>query len=109
MKRKKLKIVTKKLINNKYGKQNDPLCGKKGQNEDKLLKTIENNINKPQLLKNKNDTPNSADGMPSNEMIESMMNKLKESGKDPEEVMKQLNNPDYPEELKRKIVQDIFK
>ena len=62
-----------------------------------------------QLLKNKNDTPNSADGMPSNEMIESMMNKLKESGKDPEEVMKQLNNPDYPEELKAQIVQDIFK
>ena len=61
------------------------------------------------MLKNKNATPNSADGMPSNEMIESMMNKLKESGKDPEEVMKQLNNPDYPEELKAQIVQDIFK
>ena len=106
---KKIKKETKKLINNKYGKQNDPLYGKKGAERRQIIEDYRKQYKQAQLLKNKNHTPNSADGMPSNEMIESMMNKLKESGKDPEEVMKQLNNPDYPEELKAQIVQDIFK
>ena len=48
--------------------------------------------------------------MPSNEMIETMMNKIKRSGQDPEEIMKKLNNPDYPEELKgSNCSKDIFK
>ena len=38
-----------------------------------------------------------------------MINKIKASGQDPEEIMNKLNNPDYPEEMKAQIVQDIFK
>ena len=34
------------MINDKYGKKNDPLYGKKAPNVDILLMNIENNINK---------------------------------------------------------------
>ena len=104
---KKLKKETKKMINNKYSKKNDPLYGKKGAERKHIIDEYRNQYKQAQLLKNKNDGPN--DGMPSNEMIETMMNKLKASGKDPEEVIQKLNNPDYPEEMKTQLVQDIFK
>ena len=43
------------------------------------------------------------DGMPSDEMIETMMKKLKQVERS-RGIMKKLNNPDYPEELKAEIV-----
>ena len=106
---KKIKKETKKMIDDKYGKKNDPLYGKKGAERRHIIDEYRKQYKQAQLMKSKNDTPNSADGMPSNEMIETMMNKIKASGQDPEEIMKKLNNPDYPEEMKAQLVQDIFK
>ena len=106
---KKIKKETKKMIDDKYGKKNDPLYGKKGAERRHIIEEYRKQYKQAQLLKSKNDTPNSEDGMPSNEMIETMVNKIKASGQDPEEIMKKLNNPDYPEELKAQLVQDIFK
>jgi hypothetical protein len=107
---KKIKKESKKMINDKYSKKNDPLYGKKGAERRHIIEEYRKQYKQAQLMKsNKNDTPNSEVGMPSNEMIETMMNKIKASGQDPEEIMKKLNNPDYPEELKSQLVQDIFK
>ena len=106
---KKIKKETKKMIDDKYGKKNDPLYGKKGAERRHIIDEYRKQYKQAQLMKSKNDTPNSEDGMPSNEMIETMINKIKASGQDPEEIMKKLNNPDYPEEMKAQIVQDIFK
>ena len=106
---KKIKKETKKMIADKYGKKNDPLYGKKGAERRHIIDEYRKQYKQAQLMKSKNDTPNSEDGMPSNEMIETMINKIKASGQDPEEIMKKLNNPDYPEEMKAQIVQDIFK
>ena len=106
---KKIKKETKKMIDDKYGKKNDPLYGKKGAERRHIIDEYRKQYKQAQLMKSKNNTPNSADGMPSNEMIETMINKIKASGQDPEEIMKKLNNPDYPEEMKAQIVQDIFK
>jgi len=106
---KKLKKESKKMINNKYGKKSNPLYGKKGAERTQIIEEYNKQYKQSQLLKNKNDTLNSEDTMPSNEMIETMMNKIKASGQNPEEIMKKLNNPDYPEEMKAQLVQDIFK
>ena len=107
---KKIKKESKKMINDKYSKKNDPLYGKKGAERRHIIEEYRKQYKQAQLMKsNKNDTPNSEVGMPSNEMIETMMNKIKASGQDPEEIMKKLNNPDYPEEMKAQLVQDIFK
>ena len=107
---KKMKKETKKMIDDKYGKKNDPLYGKKGAERRHIIEEYRKQYKQAQLMKsNKNNTPNSEDSMPSNEMIETMMNKIKASGQDPEEIMKKLNNPDYPEEMKAQLVQDIFK
>ena len=106
---KKIKKESKKIIDDKCGKKNDPLYGKKGAERRHIIEDYRKQYKQAQLMKSKNDTPNSEDGMPSNEMIETMMNKIKASGQDPEEIMKKLNNPDYPEEMKAQLVQDIFK
>jgi hypothetical protein len=107
---KKIKKETKKMINNKYSKKNDPLYGKKGAERRHIIEDYRKQYKQAQLMKNNNnDTQNLGDGMPNNEMIETMMNKIKASGQDPEEIMKKLNNPDYPEEMKAQLVQDIFK
>ena len=106
---KKMKKESKKMINDKYGKKNDPLYGKKGAERRHIIEDYRKQYKQSQLLKNKNDSPEGGNGMPSNEMIETMMNKIKASGQDPEEIMNKLNNPDYPEEMKAQIVQDIFK
>ena len=106
---KKIKKETKKMINDKYSKKKDPLYGKKGVDRRHIIDEYKKQYKQSQLLKNNNDTPNSVDGMPSSEMIETMMNKLKASGEDPEEIIQKLNNPDYPEEMKAQLVQDIFK
>jgi len=106
---KKIKKESKKLISDKYGKKNDPLYGKKGVERRHIIEEYRKQYKQSQLLKNKNDSPEEENGMPSNEMIETMMNKIKASGQDPEEIMNKLNNPDYPEEMKAQIVQDIFK
>ena len=106
---KKMKKESKKMINDKYGKKNDPLYGKKGAERRHIIEDYRKQYKQSQLLKNKNDSPEGGNGMPSNEMIETMMNKIKASGQDPEEIMKKLNNPDYPEEMKAQLVQDIFK
>ena len=96
------------MIDDKYGKKNDPLYGKKGAERRHIIEEYRKQYKQAQLMKSKNDTPNSADGMPSNEMIETMMNKIKASGQDPEEIMKKLNNPDYPEEMKSSISSRYF-
>ena len=98
-----------KIISDKYGKKNDPLYGKKGAERKQIIEEYRKQYKQSQLLKNKNDSPEGGNGMPSNEMIETMINKIKASGQDPEEIMNKLNNPDYPEEMKAQIVQDIFK
>ncbi len=110
--KKKNKKGNLKIISDKYGKQNDPLYGKKGAERRHIINEYRQQYKQAQLMKNKNKqngTGEGGDGMPSDEMIETMMNKIKASGQDPEEIMKKLNNPDYPEEMKAKIVQDIFK
>tara|TARA_B110000971_G_scaffold160473_1_gene164060 strand:+ start:1788 stop:2264 length:477 start_codon:yes stop_codon:yes gene_type:complete len=106
---KKLKKETKKKISNKYGKKSNPLYGKKGAERTQIIEEYNKQYKQSQLLKNKKNTSDSEDIMPSNEMIETMMNKIKASGEDPEEIMKKLNNPDYPDELKAQLVQNIFK
>ena len=109
--KKKNKKDNLKIISDKYGKQNDPLYGKKGAERRHIINEYRQQYKQAQLMKNKNkqNSGEGANGMPSDEMIETMMNKIKASGQDPEEIMKKLNNPDYPEEMKAKIVQDIFK
>ena len=109
--KKKNKKGNLKIISDKYGKQNDPLYGKKGAERRHIINEYRQQYKQAQLMKNKNKqngTGEGGDGMPSDEMIETMMNKIKASGQDPEEIMKKLNNPDYPEEMKAKIVQYIF-
>lgn len=110
--RKKNKKGNLKIISDKYGKKNDPLYGKKGAERRNIINEYRKQYKQAELMKNKNKhsgTDGDADGMPSDEMIETMMKKIKASGQDPEEIMKKLNNPDYPEELKAEIVKDIFK
>lgn len=110
--RKKNKKGNLKIISDKYGKKNDPLYGKKGAERRNIINEYRKQYKQAELMKNKNKhsgTDGGADGMPSDEMIETMMKKIKASGQDPEEIMKKLNNPDYPEELKAEIVKDIFK
>ena len=106
---KKIKKESKKMINDKYGKKKDPLHGKKGAERRNIIEEYRKQYKQTQLMQTTNDTPNSEAGMPSNEMIETMMNKIKASGQNPEEIMKKLNNPDYPDEMKAQLVQDIFK
>lgn len=106
---KKIKKESKKMINDKYGKKKDPLYGKKGAERRNIMEEYKKQYKQAQMMRTTNDTPNSEEGMPSNEMIETMMNKIKASGQDPEEIMKKLNNPDYPDEMKAQLVQDIFK
>ena len=98
------------MINDKYSKKNDPLYGKKGAERRHIIEDYRKQYKQAELMNNNNnDTQNSGDGMPNNEMIETMMNKIKASGQDPEEIMNKLNNHDYPEEMKAQLVQDIFK
>lgn len=105
---KKLQIKTKEddklnkkiLLKDKYSRESDPLYGKKGAERKHVIEEYR----KQQMLKNSN---NSNEVSP--EMINNFMNKIKNSGHNPEEIMKKLESDQYSSEYKNQLMEDILK
>jgi hypothetical protein len=100
---KKIKKETKKLINNKYGKQNDPLYGKKGAERKIIIEEYKKQYEQAKALKNGNSDQNITP-----EMLEGFMNTIREKGYNPEEIMEKLDSNNYSDEYKNELVEKIM-
>lgn len=98
------KLNKKILLKDKYSRESDPLYGKKGAERKHVIEEYRKQHKQQQMLKNSN---NSNEVSP--EMINNFMNKIKNNGHNPEEIMKKLESDQYSSEYKNQLMEDILK
>tara|TARA_Y100000389_G_C17368404_1_gene467629 strand:- start:266 stop:724 length:459 start_codon:yes stop_codon:yes gene_type:complete len=97
------KKYKKHVIDKKYGRQNDPLYGKKGAERKIIIDEYKKQYEQAKTLKNGNTDQNLTP-----EMLEEFMNTIKEKGYNPEEIMQKLDSNEYSEEYKNELVEKIM-
>ena len=97
------KKYKKSLIDKKYGRQNDPLYGKKGAERKIIIDEYKKQYEQAKALKNGNNDQNITP-----EMLEGFMNTIREKGYNPEEIMEKLDSNDFSEEYKNELVEKIM-
>ena len=97
------KKYKKHVIDKKYGRQNDPLYGKKGAERKIIIDEYKKQYEQAKALKNGNSDQNLTP-----EMLEQFMNTIKEKGYNPEEIMQKLDSNEYSEEYKNELVEKIM-
>lgn len=90
----------KHIIDKQFSRKNDPLYGKKGHERKQIINDYKKQYEQAKLAKKQNNI--------SPDMIQNLMNTIKEKGHNPEEIMQKINSPDYSEEYKNELIQSIL-